>query len=48
MYFLFLNTFSVNKNIIVGIALPYLLKIDLVRYVRNIGSKMRDGRTIKC
>lgn len=48
MYFLFLNTFSVNKNIIVGNALRYLLKIDSLIHARNIGTKMRDERTIKC
>ncbi|KAA1160878.1 hypothetical protein EU511_08585 [Pseudoalteromonas distincta] len=43
----FLNLFSDNKNIIVGNALRYLLKIDLLIHARNIGRKMRDGRTIK-
>ncbi len=46
-YFLFLNTFSVNKNIKVGNALRYLLKIDLLIHARNIGRKMLDERTIK-
>ena len=46
-HFLFLNTFSVNKNIKVGNALRYLLKIDSLIHARNIGTKMRDERTIK-
>ncbi len=44
---IFLNLFSDNKNIIIGNALRYLLKVDLLIYARNIGRKMRDGRTIK-
>jgi len=35
VHFLFLNNFSVNKNIIVGNALRYLLKIDLIIHARN-------------
>lgn len=31
----------------VGNALRYLLKIDSLIHARNIGSKMRDERTIK-
>tara|TARA_Y100000034_G_scaffold131088_1_gene191029 strand:- start:2006 stop:2830 length:825 start_codon:yes stop_codon:yes gene_type:complete len=46
-HFLFLNIFSVNKNILVGNALRYLLKIDLLIHARNIGRKMRDERTIE-
>jgi hypothetical protein len=46
-HFLFLNTFSINKNIKVGNALRYLLKIDLLIHARNIGRKMRNERTIK-
>ena len=45
--FFFLNIFSVNKNIIVGNALRYLLKIDLLMYERDIGRKMRGALTIK-
>ncbi len=45
--FFFLNLFSVNKKIIIGNTLRYLLKIDLLIHERDIGRKMRDARTIK-
>lgn len=45
--FFFLDLFSVNKNIKVGNALRYLLKIDLLIHKRDIGRKMSGALTMK-
>ena len=42
-----MNAVSLNKNIIVGNALRYLLKIYSLIHERDVGRKMRDARTIK-